>query len=74
MVIAKIFICWVTGDIAELADVIFISVKWKMRAQEQETEQVASALLQKIRLKIYIAAYGGAAGVLVALRLLNPKL
>ena len=45
-----------------------------MRAQEQETEQVASALLQKIRLKIYIAAYGGAAGVLVALRLLNPKL
>ena len=44
-----------------------------MGAQEQETKQVPSALLQKFRLKINIVAYGGAAGMLVALGLLNPK-
>ena len=38
-----------------------------MRAAERETEQVPSALFQKFRLKINIAAYGGVAGVSVAL-------
>ena len=42
-------------------------------AAERETKQVLSALLQKPRLKINITAYGGAAGVLVALGLLQPK-
>ena len=41
-----------------------------MTAAEWETKQVLSALS---KLKINIAAYGGAAGVLVALRLLQPK-
>ena len=45
-----------------------------MRAEKQETNQVPSALLQKFRLKINIAAYGDVAGLLVALGLLNPKL
>ena len=45
-----------------------------MRAPERETKQVPSDLLQKFRLKINIAAYGRVAGVLVALRLLQPKL
>ena len=58
----KIFIYWVTGDIAELCDVFFVSVEWKMRAAERETKQVPSALLQKFRLKINIAAYRGIAG------------
>ena len=46
-VITKMFIYWVTEDIAELCGVFFISVEWKMRAQEWETQQVLSALLQK---------------------------
>ena len=43
-----------------------------MRVPERETKQLPSAL-QKFRLKINIAAYGGVAGVLVALGLLQPK-
>ena len=43
-----------------------------MTAAEQETKQVLSAL-QKPRLKIDITAYERAAGVLVALGLLQPK-
>ena len=38
-----------------------------MRAPEQETKQVPSALIQKFRVKINIAAYGGVAGVLASL-------
>ena len=45
-----------------------------MWAAERETQQVLSALLQKIRLKINIAANGEVAGVLVALGLQQPKL
>ena len=44
-----------------------------MRAPEQETKQLPSALL-KLRLKINMAAYGGVVGVLVALGLPHPKL
>ena len=74
MIINKICMCWVTGDIEESGHVIFISLEWEMRAEKRETNQVPSVLLQKFRLKINIAAYGGAAWVLVALGLLNPKL
>ena len=73
IVIAKIFTCWVTGDIAECTHVVYISVECIMRAQERQTKQVPSALLQKFGLKINIAACGGDVGVLVALGLLNPK-
>ena len=73
MVITKTFVCWVTGDIAERGHVVYISGECKMRAGERETKHVPSALLQKIRLKINIAAYWQEAGVLVALRLINPK-
>ena len=45
-----------------------------MKAEKLETNQVPSALLQKCSLKINIAAYGGAAGLLVTLGFLNPKL
>ena len=38
-----------------------MSVECKIRVAEQETKQVLSALFQKFRLKINIAAYGGAA-------------
>ena len=41
-----------------------------MMAPEWETKQVPSALLQKYMFKINIVAYGGVAGVLVALGLL----
>ena len=44
-----------------------------MRAAERETKQVPSAVLQKLRLKINIAAYCGVGGVLVALGLLESK-
>ena len=44
-----------------------------MTAAERETKQVLSALLQKRRLKLNIAPYGGAAGVLVALGPIQPK-
>ena len=74
IVMAKICLYWVTGDIAELWDVFFISVECKMGAQERQTEPEPPALLHKFSLQINIAAYGGAAGVLVALGLLNPKL
>ena len=63
-------------DIAELCDAEFsnfISVEWRMRALEWGTEKLPSALLQKCRLKINIAAYGGAAGVLVDLGLQQPE-
>ena len=70
---AKISIWWVSRDLAELGHLVFISGKWEMRAQTREREQVPSALHQKFRLKINIAAYGRAVGLLVALGLLNPK-
>ena len=57
----------------ERAYVFFISVEWEMRAQEWETNQVPSAVLQKFGLKINIAAYGAIFRLLVALGLLNPK-
>ena len=43
-------------------------------SEATEREQVQSALLQKFRLKINIAAYGGVVGVLVTLGLPHPKL
>lgn len=52
MVMAKIFIYWVTRDIAEPCHVFYISVKWKIGALERETELVRSALNQNFRLKI----------------------
>ena len=55
-------------------NVIFSLVKWEIRAQEQETNQVPSALGQKFCLKINIVAYGPGAPVHVALGLLNPEL
>ena len=45
-----------------------------MRAEKRETNQVPSALLQKFCLKINIAAYGGASGVLVQFLKLLPSL
>ena len=72
MVITK-SIYWVIGDIAEICNVFFIYVEWKLRAPERETTQVPPALLQKFRLKINIAAYGGVAGVLVTLGLQQTK-
>ena len=45
-----------------------------MKADKRETNQVPSALLQKFSLKINIEDYEGAAQVLVALGLPNPKL
>ena len=53
---------------------LFNSVKWEMRAQERETNQVPSALGQKFSLKINIVAYGDIFQLLVALGLLNPKM
>ena len=50
---------------AELSHVVFISGEWEMRVGMRETYQVPSALLQKFRLQINIAAYGEAAVVLV---------
>ena len=44
-----------------------------MTVAERETKQVLSALLQKPRLKINIAVYRRAVGVLVTLGLLQPK-
>ena len=43
-----------------------------MRAPERETKRALSALLQKFRLKIKIAAYGGVAGVRVILGRSSP--
>ena len=59
---------------AELGHVVFISLEWEMRAEMWEINQVPSAVLQKFSLKINIAAYEAAAGLLVTLGLLNPKL
>ena len=49
----------------------FISEEWQMTAAERETKQLLSALLQA---QNYIADYGGAAWVLVAPGLPQPKL
>ena len=70
----NIIMYWVIGDIAKRGHAIYISVQWKMRAPEQEKKQVPTSLLQKRRFKINIAVYGGVAGVLVAVGLLQPKL
>ena len=72
MVIGKILIYWVTGDIAELCDVFYTSVEWKLRASEREKKQVRSGLLQKLRLKINIAAYGRVVGVLFTSKSVSP--
>ena len=45
-----------------------------MRTPERETKQILSPLLQKFRLEINVAAYGGVVGVLVTLGLPHPKL
>ena len=72
MVITKILVCRVTGGVAECGHVVYISRECKMRAPERETKQVPSALLQKFRLKINIAAYGRAASLLVTPGLPHP--
>ena len=69
----KMKIYWVTGDIAELCDVFFISIEGKLGAPEWELKEIQSAVFQKFWLKINIVAYGGIAWVLVAVGLLERQ-
>ena len=65
---------WMRGQIDDGINFFFISVAWKMRPLEWQTKLVPCFIsrIEKFRLKINTVAYGGVAGVLVALGLL-PK-